>query len=195
MRDECLSIALWYASREHGMELGFWQFLKLWSASREFFIGAVKDCGARGFRYTLSRCTSNRSMVAIAANGDVVPCMQMSGFMEAHGIKFENARETPLTEVLTGSRYLEVVRKNLYGFCADNAKCASCQHLRRCAGGCPALGLLFTGGTKGFDGEDLSKCLFFDGPWEDEIVEALSGWKDLTPRPRPHGKTPQPKSE
>ena len=30
-------------------------------------------------------------------------------------------------------------------------------------------------------GEDLSKCLFFDGPWEGEIVEALDGWTNLTP--------------
>lgn len=178
--DECLSIARWYASRDHEMELDFWQFLLLMPASREFFVEAVKDCGARGFRYTLSRCTSNRSMVAIAANGDVVPCMQMSGLMEARGISFENVRETPLAEVLTESRYLDVVRKNLYGFCADNPKCSSCPHLHRCAGGCPALGLLLAGEAKGFDGEDLSKCLFFDGPWEDEIAEALDGWTNLT---------------
>ena len=30
--DECLSIARWYASRDHEMELDFWQFLKLWPA-------------------------------------------------------------------------------------------------------------------------------------------------------------------
>ena len=115
--DECLSIARSYASGSHAMELDFWQFLLLLPARRQFFIEAVKNCGARGFRYTLSRCTSNRSMVAITSSGDVAPCMQMSGWMEA----------------------------------------------------------------RGFDGEDLSKCIFFDGPWEREIVAALDGWKHLTP--------------
>ena len=191
--DECLSIARWYVARERRMELDFWQFLLLVPARRKFFIQAVKDCGARGFRYTLSRCTSNRSMVAITSRGDVVPCMQMSGWMEAHGMKLANVHDTPLAEVLTQGRYLDVVRENLYGLCAANKKCAACPHFRRCAGGCPALGLLLTDGARGFDGEDLAKCLFFDGPWEDEIVAALDGWHKLTP-PRRYEKSSAPPS-
>ena len=180
--DECLSIARRYAMRDHAMELDFWQFLLLVPARREFFVEAVKNCGARSFRYTLSRCTSNRSMVAVTSRGDVVPCMQMSGWMEAHGMRLANIHETPLSEVLTQGSYLDAVRENLYEFCAANEKCASCPHFRRCAGGCPALGLLLTDGARGIDGEDLSKCLFFDGPWEREIVAALDGWKNLTPK-------------
>mgnify|MGYP002626588568 CR=1 FL=1 len=177
--DECLSIARWYASGNHGMELDFWQFLLLMPENRRFYIEPVKDCGARGFRYTLSRCTGNRSMVAITSDGNVVPCMQVSGLMEALGIRFANVHETPLSEVLTESSYLDTVRENLYGFCAANEKCAACPHFRRCAGGCPALGLLFFNGEKGFHGEDLSKCAFFDGSWEAEIVAALDGWTNV----------------
>lgn len=179
--DECLSITRSYASRDHAMELDFWQFLLLLPARREFAVEAVKNCGARGFRYTLSRCTSNRSMVAITSSGDVVPCMQMSGWMESRGMRLANVHETPLSEVLTSGRYLDAVRENLYEFCAANKKCAACPHFRRCAGGCPALGLLLTDGERGLNGEDLSKCLFFDGPWEEEIVAALDGWRNLTP--------------
>ena len=106
--------------------------------------------------------------------------MQMSGWMEAHGMRLANVRETPLSEVLTQGSYPDAVRENLYGFCAANEKCASCLHFRRCAGGCPALGLVFAGEARGLDGEDLSNRLFFDGPWEGEIVAALDGWKNLT---------------
>ena len=180
--DECLSIARNYTSRNHEMELDFWQFLLILPTRREFAIEAIKNCGARGFRYTLSRCTSNRSMVAITSNGDVVPCMQMSGWMESRGMRLANVHETPLSEVLTRGRYLDAVRENLYEFCVCNKKCAACPHFRRCAGGCPALGLVFAGEARGLDGEDLSKCLFFNGSWEDEIVAALDGWKNLTPQ-------------
>ena len=180
--DECLSIARNYTSRNHEMELDFWQFLLILPTRREFAIEAIKNCGARGFRYTLSRCTSNRSMIAITSNGDVVPCMQMSGWMESRGMRLANVHETPLSEVLTRGRYLDAVRENLYEFCVRNKKCAACPHFRRCAGGCPALGLVFAGEARGLDGEDLSKCLFFNGPWEDEIVAALDGWKNLTPQ-------------
>ena len=97
-------------------------------------------------------------------------------------MRLANVHETPLSEVLTRGRYLDAVRENLYEFCVCNKKCAACPHFRRCAGGCPALGLVFAGEARGLDGEDLSKCLFFNGPWEDEIVFALDGWKNLTPQ-------------
>ena len=46
-----------------------------------------------------------------------------------------------------------------------------------CNGGCPALGLLFTGDR---NGSDLSKCVFYENGWYYKVREVLDGWRNST---------------
>lgn len=54
-------------------------------------------------------CKGNRGMVAVAANGNVFPCHQMSGYYEQHGDILGNAKREPLSQLLSGGPYLDEV--------------------------------------------------------------------------------------
>ena len=51
------------------------------------------------------------------------------------------------------------------------------EEVESCAGGCRALGLLFSGGD--LTGTDRSKCVFFRDGWYERITEAFAGWDSM----------------
>ena len=121
-------------------------------------------------------------MIGVTSAGDVVPCLQMSGYYEEHGIHLGNLVKTSLKELLIGSDYLAEVCTNLHKFRKANTKCDECKYFRWCNGSCPALGLLFTGDRRG---SDLSKCLFYENGWYEKCVKAMDGWYNLSEIQKP----------
>lgn len=77
-------------------------------------------------------CTAGRSVCAITPEGDVYPCQPFMDFPE---MKTGNIRETPILDIWGDSPIFEEFRRLT---ATDIEKCASCECLISCAGGCRA---------------------------------------------------------
>ena len=104
------TISLWqqYASEAHDMALTVWQFGTLYPKTKFYTLAAVNSCKGK-YRASAPVCKGNRGMVAVAANGNLYPCHQMSGYYEQHGFFLGNVKKTPLKDFLSGGKYLEEV--------------------------------------------------------------------------------------
>ena len=175
--DSMLALAQRYAAEEHTMSLAIWQFLTLYPTEQAYAIQPVR-CAGGEYNPKAPVCQGNRAMIAVSAEGEVLPCMQMSGYFAEHGMSYGNVHDTPLKELLSDGPYLEAVCRSLGELRCANTKCDSCRYFEQCCGGCRALGYLLSG--EGMDGSDLSKCLFFHGGWYERVCEAFPGWRNLT---------------
>lgn len=166
--DEALLLWEKYAQGEHTMDLTIWQFGTLYPRSGFYTLTAVNSCAGE-YRSSAPVCKGNRGMVAVAANGNVFPCHQMSGYYEQHGDILGNAKREPLSQLLSGGSYLDEVCTTLGTLREKNAKCAGCAYFELCNGGCRAVALALTGDKLGVD---PSKCLFWERGYHKKI-EAL----------------------
>ena len=149
---------------------------KLFAKTKSYRLKAVL-CPGGEYKATDPVCKGNRGMIGVTSGKEVVPCLQMSGYYEENGIRLGNLGKTSLKQLLTESAYLSEVCTNLYHFRKSNKKCDECRYFRWCNGGCPALGLLFTGDRRG---SDITKCLFYENGWYEKSVDAMKGWRHLT---------------
>lgn len=165
---------LWqeYARGEHTMHLTVWQFGTLYPGTKVYTLTAVNTCEGE-YRSSAPVCKGNRGMVAVAANGNVFPCHQMSGYYEQHHDVPGNIKREPLQKLLSGGRYLDEVCTTLGTLREKNKKCGSCPHFERCNGGCRAVALALTGDKLGVD---PSKCIFWEKEYDKKIAEHLPGY-------------------
>lgn len=173
-----LEVCRRYAAQDHHMELTVWQYLSLFPRSRSYRLIPVRF-SAGAYRGGCSRCLVTRQRVDITSTGEAVPCMQMSGYLAKRGISLGNVHERPLADILESDAYRSVACDTVGALRERGGRCATCRHFEQCAGGCPALALILPGGeTKGTGsiGADPSKCLFFEGGWQQRTRESLSGW-------------------
>ncbi len=163
-----------YAQTGCRMNIVIWQFDYLYPESKEY---ALIGYGEGEYRDSLPVCKGNRGKVAIAADGNVFPCHQMSGYYEKHGDLLGNVRTDGLQPLLQKSKYLCEVCTTVKELREKNPVCDQCEWIRYCAGGCRAIGLALTGDKMGVD---KSKCIFYKKGYPKKIAEALPGWTSLT---------------
>ena len=169
------TISLWqqYASEAHDMALTVWQFGTLYPKTKFYTLAAVNSCKGK-YRASAPVCKGNRGMVAVAANGNLYPCHQMSGYYEQHGFFLGNVKKTPLKDFLSGGKYLEEVCTTLGTLKENNRKCGSCAYFELCNGGCRAIALALTGDRLGID---PSKCFFWENDYAGKIAAALPDYE------------------
>ncbi len=168
----CESIYSLPLEERHLKKLIIWQLLTVYIDDGSYEIYPVKF-GVGGYRDTYAVCQGNRGMIGVASNGDIVPCMQMSGYFLEHGIRLGNLHERSLKELLTDSEYFSIITKNLYQLRQMENKCRDCVFYDHCGGGCRALALLYTGDRCEMWGADPVKCIFFENGWYQKTVEAM----------------------
>ena len=117
-------------------------------------------------------------MIAVAADGEVYPCMQMSGWMKAHNVIFGNVKKDGLQSVLQSSAYLDTVCATVGDMIKVNQKCAQCKYLKYCLCGCPAISALTSGGN--FLSSDPWKCFFFEQGYVEKFENSLVPYVNLT---------------
>lgn len=166
-----------YAKTGCTMDIDVWQFVHVWMRQRAYRPRAM-ECGVGEYRDSLPVCRGNRGMVAVAANGNLYPCHQMSGYYEQHGWVLGNAKEDGLQPHLQQGEYLQEVCTTVKDLAAHNEKCANCQWFKYCCGGCRAVGRLMTGDKFG---PDLSKCLYFLEGYPKKLQAALEGFRNRAP--------------
>ena len=87
---------------------------------------------------------SNRTLMAVACEEKVVPCLQMSVYVAYLGQTFEYLHDRRLTDVTAEGECFTAVCKNRYWLCEQNKQCDACAWFGHC-GGCRALGVLDAG--------------------------------------------------
>ena len=187
--DSCLGIEEYFGKmlefmydyKDSGMKMNIviWQFMKAFPADNSYKLDAV-NCTSGKFNPTVPICRGNRGMIAVTSGGDVVPCMQMSGYLEEHGIHMENLHTSRLVDILTESKYMDMVCADLGVQLRNNQRCMECKYYKYCNGGCPALGLLYSGEKLDFFGSDITKCLFYENGWYQKAEKAMEGWTNTT---------------
>ena len=175
--DAMLEFARVYSSEPHSMTVDIWQFLTLHPHAKAYRMRPV-ECGCGEYRDSIPVCRGNRGMVAVSASGNVFPCMQMSGYYEAHGDILGNAKEQGLQPLLQCGKYLHEVCTTVGTLASVNKTCGACPYFKHCLGGCRAVALTLTGDKMGVD---LSKCLFFQKGYVQKIEDCLQSWKNLAP--------------
>lgn len=165
-----------YAKGSHKMSVDTWQFLSFYPRHGAYRMKPVECCGGE-YRASLPVCRGNRGMVAVAADGNVFPCLQMLGYYEAKGDFLGNAKTDGLAPLLRSGRYLSEVCTTVGELAAVNEKCGKCRWFKTCVGGCRAIALALTADKLG---SDPAKCLFFNGGWYEKITKELVGLENLT---------------
>lgn len=185
--DSCLSVEEYYdkmyeftaeyAKEPHKMIIDIWQFLTIFPKGNAFRVRPV-ECAEGEYRDSLPVCRGNRGKVAVAANGNVYPCMQMSGYYDAKNDFLGNVKTDGLQPLLQKGAYLDEICVTLGQLANVNNKCAECKWFRYCVGGCRALALALTGDKFG---SDPAKCVFFKKGYYERITALLDGWNNLAP--------------
>lgn len=170
-----LAFAKEYMHSGMEMVIDVWQFLRLFPMSKRYSLVPIA-CSKDEFNIRIPMCKGNRGMIAVSSSGEVVPCLQMSGYFIEKGISLGNLFKTPLKELVKESDYLNLATAPLFKQIIENDKCANCQYYKACNGGCPALGLLYSKDVN-FYHEDITKCYFFENGWYERCVAELGEWR------------------
>ena len=166
-----------YTAEDHKMIIDIWQMLTLFPGSKSYNLRTVA-CREGEYKPSRPVCPGNRAMVAVSANGNVFPCMQMSGYYEARNDILGNVKQSGLQPLLQMGRYLAEVCATVGELAETNAACRDCPYFKHCAGGCRAVALTLTSDKMGVD---LSKCLFFKRGYYEKTVAVMDTWRNNTP--------------
>ncbi len=129
------------------------------------------------YRDTRPVCKGNRGMVAISANGHVIPCLQVSFYYERPGEEvLGNVKETGLQPLLQDSKYLCEVCTTVKDLREKNEECDKCKWFPYCAGGCRAMSIVTTGTKMGCD---KYACAFLKGGYLEKFAEAMPEYKSI----------------
>ena len=175
--DRMLDFCRVYSGEEHRMTIDVWQFIVLYPKTKSYSLSTVA-CREGEFKPTRPVCRGNRSMIAVAANGNVFPCMQMSGTYEAKNDILGNVKQSGLRPILQMGKYLAEVCTTVGDLAAVNAECNACQYFKYCAAGCRAIALTLTADKMGVD---PSKCLFYKKGYYQKALDAMGDWHNNTP--------------
>ncbi len=158
-----------YAATGHKMEIDLWQFLQFYPMSRTYHYRPVEG-GCHSFRGTAPVCRGNRGMIAINADGYLVPCLQLAGYYEKSNIRLGNVKTDELGALLREGPYLEAVTCSVNTLYEKNEACRACEYKKLCAGGCRAIA---TALTDDYFGIDPSKCMFYKRGYMQKIDEVF----------------------
>lgn len=174
--DSMLEFAKKYLDSGLNMIIDIWQFMRIFPQYKLYSLSPIM-CSEKEFNIRIPMCKGNRGMIAVSSSGELVPCLQMSGYFLEHGISLGNVRKTPLKELIKESDYCELATAPLLKFILNNHKCPSCKYFKACTGGCPALGLLYSGKGDGYYHEDITKCYFFENGYYEKTLEVLKDYR------------------
>ena len=148
-----------YRKDKHNMNIILWQLLTYNPTSDYHSYDSYHE--AQNYRLNQPICRSVRSMVAVASDGEVYPCMQMQGYMNENNISFGNVFKEGLANILKEGLYIDTICRSLQDKLNADSKCKTCDFFGKCLGGYPCLAVLLYGGDiRYYLKEDRSKCIF-----------------------------------
>lgn len=173
---KCLHIAEQYIRSDCRASVDLWQFMTVYPDQKAYLprnaLHLKKDWISQ-----MNACQLQRNMISIAADGEVYPCIQESGFCVANGIHYGNVKTDSLQSLLRYSPYMRECSRTVGEILQINTTCRDCPYLTDCGGGCRALAQITDGSLTG---RDKTKCLYYQNGYPQKIKEALSGYRDLS---------------
>ena len=152
------------------VRVDIWQFALFNPKTGVYHYQPVQgQCGK--YRDSTPVCKGARGTIAVAHTGELAPCNQLSGTFAKMGIRCGNVKQTPLSEILAGGDYLDMVTMPVTQVSSHNEVCRSCQYWKCCMGGCRAISTAFTGDFLHYD---PSKCAFFKGGYMKRIDDVFA---------------------
>lgn len=115
----------------------------------------------------LLSCPTIKKAFYLGAEGMVSPCMGMCDCDFAENLP--NVYETPLREILSDSPFMDLCAATVADVRDGNRKCRSCEHLKKCAGGCRNTALIK---SNNFYDPDPQACFFFENGWDEKLKAA-----------------------
>lgn len=167
-----------YTKTDCKMDLTVWLLCDVYPKSKTYSLRAVNDCSK--YRDSLPVCGGNRSMVAVAADGNLYPCHQSSGCYRLKNDVLGNVKESGLAKHLREGKYLNEICTTLGDLKNANHECAECKYFKFCLGGCRAIGIALDGQKMG---TDRSRCLFFGDKYYEKLAEAMPDYQTFDTLP------------
>lgn len=165
--DACLSIEEYFdlgaelltefAKTGYHSELTVWQFGEYHPHAGVYYFSAVDYSGDEERDLRRPTCTGIRGSMAIASDGEVLPCNRMAGYYAGKGYSFGNAKKGGIQHLSQDSDYLNAITCPVSKI-KENPTCSACKYFKYCLGGCRVIALLFYDYT----GPDISKCIFYN---------------------------------
>lgn len=171
--DGMLELAGAYIRTDRRMSLDLWQFLTI-DPKTKCYAPVPLAYGEARYRDSRPVCQGNRGMVAVTAEGELVPCHQLSGYYMQRGWRLGNVKTDGLQRHLQEGAYLDDICTTLGDLKTQNETCGACPVFNRCAGGCRALALALTDEKLGVD---PAKCLYFKEGYLDKTKNVMEGYR------------------
>lgn len=175
--DAALQIGSEYIKKYHRMIVDFWQVVQILPHRKSYMLVPCKGA-LDNYRGSRPLCQGNRGMIAVGSNGNVYPCLQMSGYMEAYNVHFGNAKKDGLRPLLQGGKYMNEITYTIGDLIKIDGKCRNCKYLKVCRTGCRLLAILTNDGS--FSSHDQYKCHFFEHGYIDKFEKAFEGYTNET---------------
>lgn len=121
------------------MDIDIWLLIHFFNNK---FVSFSALSGAYSNRYdeNIPFCKGVRSMIAVAADGNVYPCLQMSGIFADLGIPpLGNVKANKLQKLLQNSEYMKFICQNIKDKYKFNKDCQKCRYFIYCNGGCCSI--------------------------------------------------------
>ena len=183
--ERMLTLAKQVVENNLNIDLMIWLFMRLDNILKTYQITPI-TCRDGEYRPTAPVCKGTRGMIGVMSNGNLVPCIQMSGSLEELGIRYENVHEHKLKDLITESSYLDAVCTNLHKLRKNCKTCDECKYFKYCCGGCRGIGMICSmdkvekGYHPDYYGPDLARCLFFSQGWYKKITAAFPDHENLS---------------
>lgn len=127
-------------------------------------------------RYTRPVCRSNRSLIGVAADGELYPCLTMTGLFREKKVSFGNVKCQGLRDLLVEGAYIESVCCTLNDLRQQNKECGTCVHFSRCTAGCRAYALALMGDDMG---KDPLSCVYNKEGYVEKIAHVLRNFSGI----------------
>jgi len=170
-----LKIAADYIAEDIKIHANIWQMIRLDGKLKTYGYYACQG-SVNNYRDSHPVCGYARSRVSVTPEGDLVSCVQLSGWYKKNGISFGNVHNTPLKQLLTEGDYIDAISYSLGELLQNNPKCQTCPHWKRCLGGCRVFACI---AANDYKHHDPYRCVFFDQ--YKELYDALfdESWHNI----------------
>lgn len=167
--DRMLDLMRLAVERDWDIAIDVWQFAYFNPKTNTYGYHPTQIACSR-YRDSIPACKGVRGDIAVSFNGEVYPCNQISGTLEAMGVSLGNVHTTPLSELVTAGPYHDTVMTPVSKIREHNEVCQGCVYWPVCAGGCRAIATVF---TRDYQHYDPSKCAFFKGGYLQKVDEVF----------------------
>ena len=173
--EQMISFAKEWLKEPHTMKVTVWHMEDLPLITESFRHQAdISDLSGwdrlKRYHPSLYSCASCRFQAAVTAEGDMVPCLQMSGRFIQDDTRLGNVKGGGLQKVFQEGLYLDTVCLRAGEVLEASPSCNQCMHFAECQGGCRAISIIMTGDYRG---PDLARCIYYKEGYAKRLSEII----------------------